>query len=72
MEFYEKALAVAREIGDRRGEGNSLWNMSLTFDLLGERAEAIVHAKAALTIREKIEDPNAEKTRRQLEQWGSG
>ncbi len=27
IEFYEKALEIAREIGDRRGEGHALGNL---------------------------------------------
>jgi tetratricopeptide (TPR) repeat protein len=59
--FCEQQLAIVREIGDRRGEGNALWNMSLALDQLGERAQAIKHAEQALIIREQIEDPNAAK-----------
>ena len=66
--FYEQ-LAIVREIGDRRGEGISLWNMSLALDHLGERAHAIHHAEQALTIYEQIEDPNAAKVRAQLAAW---
>ena len=62
-------LAIAREIGDRRGEGNALWNMSLALDQLGERAQAIQHAEQALIIREQIEDPNAAKVRAKLATW---
>ena len=70
IEYYEQHLTIARETGDRRGEGNSLWNMSLALDELGERAKAIEHARGALAIREQIEDPNAGKVRRKLEEWG--
>jgi tetratricopeptide (TPR) repeat protein len=70
IEYYEQALVIDREIGDRRGEGNALWNMSLVLDKLGERDQAIARATAALEIYEQIEDPNAEKVRKQLEEWG--
>ena len=69
IQFYEQRLAIAREIGDRRGEGTVLWNMSLVLDQLGERAQAIQHAEQALIIREQIEDPNAAKVRAQLAAW---
>ncbi len=73
IEFYEQALLVQRAIGDRRGEGNDLWNMALALDKLGQRQQAIAHAEAALKIYEQIEDPNAEKVRRQLTEWkGNG
>ena len=70
IEYYEQDLAIAREMGDRRGEGSALFNMSLALDKLGERAKAIEHARDALAIFEQIEDPNAAKVRRQLEEWG--
>ena len=72
IEFYEQYLTIAREIGDRRGEGNALWNMSLALDKLGERAQAIAQAEAALKIYEQIEDPWAEKVRKQLAAWREG
>jgi tetratricopeptide (TPR) repeat protein len=72
IEFYEQYLTIAREIGDRRGEGNAHWNMSLALDKLGERAQAIAQAEAALKIYEQIEDPWAEKVRKQLAEWREG
>jgi len=56
-------------IGDRRGEGSDLWNVSLALDQLGERAQAIQHAEQALPIFEQIEDPKATKVRAQLAEW---
>ena len=70
IESYEQRLAIAHETGDRRGEGNALFNMGMALDKLGERAKAIEHARGALAILEQIEDPNAGKVRRQLEEWG--
>jgi len=36
---------------------------------IGDRAEAIARAEAALNIYEAIEDPNAAKVHAQLEEW---
>ncbi len=69
IEFYEQQLKITRDIGDRRGEGNALWNTALALDKLGERDIAIAHAEAALRIREAIEDPRTEKVRQQLAEW---
>jgi len=60
---------IDREIGDRGGEGTDLWNMSLSLDKLGERAQAITCAEQALTIYEQIEHPGAAKVRAQLTEW---
>ena len=43
--------------------------MSLALDQLGDRARAIAHAEAALKIYEQIEDPRADKVRKQLAEW---
>jgi len=62
-------LLIDREIGDRRGQGTDLWNMSLALDQLGERAQAIQHAEQALIIYEQIENPTAVQVREQLAKW---
>ena len=67
--LFEQALLIDREIGDRRGEGTDLWNLSLALHQLGERSQAIQHAEQALLIREQIEDPRAAKVRAQLTAW---
>lgn len=69
IEYYEQALDILREIADKRGEGNVLWNMSLAQDQLGDRTQAIDCARAALKIQEDIEDPRREKTKRKLQEW---
>ena len=69
IEFYEQQLIITREIGDRRGEGNALFNSALAHDSLGNRPEAIARAVAALAIYEAIEDPNAAKVRATLAEW---
>jgi|GEM_PF-3307955 len=38
-------------------------------ELIGNRAQAIVHAEAALKIYEQIEDPKSTKVREQLTRW---
>ncbi len=69
VEFYEQALIIARDIGDRRGEGNALFNTGLVLDKLGDRAKAIAHVEAALEIFEQIESPYAEEARARLAEW---
>jgi len=69
IEHYEKQLMITRAIGDRRGEGNALFNTSLALDGLGKQAEAEKPAADALAIYEQIESPVAEQVRRKLEAW---
>ena len=39
-EYYEKALAIAIEIGDRNGEGTRYGNLGVVFQSLGEYQKA--------------------------------
>jgi len=68
-ELFNQHLAIAREIGDRRGEASALWNMSLALHELGDRAQAMAGAEAALKALEQIEDPAAATVRSQVEEW---
>ena len=67
--FHEQALAISLEIGDRKGEGNRLGNLGIAYASLGETRKAIECAESALKIFEAIEDPYADKMKKQLEQW---
>ncbi len=71
IEFYEQCLVIAREIGDRRSEGNALFNMGLALYDLKEKDRAIHLVKQALEIYEAIESPHAEKARKKLKEWGT-
>ncbi len=71
IEYYDQQLGITRETGDRRGEGIVLHNRADEFAKLDRREEAIADARAALAIREEIEDPNAEKTRQMLAHLGA-
>jgi hypothetical protein len=46
-----------------------LWNSALALNKLGEQAQAILRAEAALNIFEVIENPNAAKVRAKLAEW---
>jgi hypothetical protein len=70
MEYYSEQLVITREIGDRQGEARALFNMSLAFDQLGDRTQAIANAQAALKIFLEIDEPDAEMARKQLAEWG--
>ena len=57
IEYYEQALKISREIGDRRGEGADLGNLGLAYSDLGEPRKAIEFLKKSLAIGKAIEDP---------------
>ena len=56
IEYYEQALKISREIGDRRGEGNDLGNLGIAYSDLGEPRKAIEYYEQALKIAKEIGD----------------
>ncbi len=58
--YYEQALVISREIGDRRGEGNRLGNLGLAYADLGEVGKAIDYYEQALVISREIGDRRGE------------
>ena len=67
--WLEAALAAARRLKIRDAEGAHLGNLGSAYYALGDRAQAISHAEAALKIFEQIESPLAEKVRKKLAEW---
>ena len=59
-EYHEQALAIDREIGDRRGEGNQLCNLGICYAGLGQTIRAIEYYEQALAIQREIEDRRGE------------
>ena len=60
IESYEIALVLDREIGNRRIEGNALYNLGVAAYRLGKKEQGSKHGKQALTIYEAIGSPYAE------------
>ncbi len=60
MPFYEQAVDIAREIGDRRGEGCWLGNLGSAYHRLGRMRQAIPYYERALAIAQEIGDQPAE------------
>ena len=56
IEYYQQALAISREIGDRRGEGKGLGNLGNAYYNLGQVGRAIVYYQQALWISREIGD----------------
>ena len=69
IEYYEQALKIAREIGDRRGEGTRLGNLGIAYSDLGEAKKAIDYYEQALKIAREIGDRRTKEFG--LEIWGS-
>jgi tetratricopeptide (TPR) repeat protein len=62
IEYHEKALVIAREIGDRRGEGVWLNNLGVAFKDLKNYDLALACYLLARTIRGEIRDREIERT----------
>ncbi|WP_440955461.1 tetratricopeptide repeat protein [Methanosarcina sp. Mfa9] len=60
IEYYEQALKIAKEIGDRRGEGADLGNLGNAYRNLGEPRKAIEYYEQALKISKEIGDRRGE------------
>ena len=63
------ALAIAKEIGDRRNEAVILYSMAGAFYEMGEPDQAIALSSASLDILVRINEPTASRVSEQLEQW---
>lgn len=59
IEHFEKALATARQAGDRHGEGNSLGNLGLAYRDLGQIDQALEYLRKSHAIFEEIRSPSA-------------
>ena len=59
IEHFEKALAIARQTGNRHSEGNSLGNLGLAYRDLGQLEQAKSYLEQSLAIFERINSPSA-------------
>jgi tetratricopeptide (TPR) repeat protein len=56
QEYYEKALVILRDLGDRLGEGATLNNLGRVYADLGKNEEALLHFEQALIVRREVGD----------------
>jgi tetratricopeptide (TPR) repeat protein len=59
-EMHEQHLAIARQIADRRGEGNALGNLGLAYDALGKTSRAMEIYEQVVAIARDIGNRRAE------------
>lgn len=65
--YYEQALAIRRDLGDRLGEGETLNNLGRVYADLGRREEALVHFEQALNVMREMGNQKGEgRTRNQI------
>ena len=58
--YYEQALRIRREVGDRRGQGVALNNLGLMYNTLGQQQEALSYFEQSLQIHRNIKDRREE------------
>jgi tetratricopeptide (TPR) repeat protein len=58
--WLEVALAAARHLGDRRGEGSALGNLGIAYRHLGDTRRAIEHYEQVLAIAREMGDRTGE------------
>ncbi|MDM8554850.1 CHAT domain-containing protein, partial [Desulfococcaceae bacterium HSG7] len=62
LTYHEQALAIKKEIGDRRGMGISLNNIGAVYANLGRYDQALTYFEQALAIKKEIGDRRGEGT----------
>ena len=61
IDYHEKQLKIAQEIGDRSGEGTAYGNLGIAYHSLSEYRKAIKYHKRRLKIAQEIGDQSGEK-----------
>ena len=75
LEYYEQALPLRRQVGDRAGEATTLNNMGGVYDALGDKAKALEYYEQALPLQRQVGDRWGESVTRfniamVYEDWG--
>ena len=60
MEYFDKALAIARELKDRKGEGQSLANLGMLYWHRGQYDKAVEYYEKSLAIARELKDRKGE------------
>jgi tetratricopeptide (TPR) repeat protein len=64
LHYYQQALPIQREVGDRAGEATTLNNIGGVHNGLGDRQQALHYYQQALPIRREVGDRSGEATTR--------
>jgi len=57
LKYYEQALRIFGEVGDRGGEGTTLNNLGRVYNALGQKQEALKYYEQALELHKKVQNP---------------
>nr|BFE72565.1 hypothetical protein GCM10020092_058660 [Actinoplanes digitatis] len=64
LDYYQQALPITREVGDRASEATTLNNIGSVHSRLGDRQQALTYYQQALPIRQEVGDRAGEATTR--------
>src|SRR5262249_54605989 len=56
LDYYQQALPITREVGDRAGEAATLGNIGAVYDNLGDWQQALAYYQQALPITREVGD----------------
>jgi tetratricopeptide (TPR) repeat protein len=56
IDYHTQHLAIAREVGDRAGEGGAYGNLGNAHDSMGDFSQAIAYYTQCLTIARELGD----------------
>jgi len=68
LSYYEQALAIRREVGDRGGEGETLWNIGALYFEQSHYDVALASFLLARDIFDEVQSPN----RDSVQSWIDG
>jgi tetratricopeptide (TPR) repeat protein len=60
LQYYERALILRREVGDKRGEAQLLNNIGKVYRALGDHVKALQYYERALILRREVGDKGGE------------
>ncbi|MFB8790234.1 MAG: CHAT domain-containing tetratricopeptide repeat protein, partial [Potamolinea sp.] len=62
LKYYEQALVIMKEVGNKAGEGTTLNNLGAVYNNLGQYPQALKYLEQALVIRKEVGDKALEGT----------
>ena len=60
LEFYEKSLAISKDLGDRKDEANAIGNIGLVYQSKGDYKQALEFYEKSLAISKNLGDRQGE------------
>ena len=68
LDYYQQALPIRREVGDRAGEAVTRFNIAMVFRGLGRLVEAVAELEVVVVLDRAVGHPDLESDTAMLEQ----